>query len=57
MGAILQHTRVALRGFARSPGLVTAVCLSLGLSAGANTTVVSGIESLVLDPYPRVADA
>ena len=47
--------RFALRQLARSPGFTAVVLLSLALSIGANTTVLSWIRTVLHHPLPGVA--
>ena len=53
---LTQDIRYALRTFARNPGLVAAVRLSIGLGVAANTTVFSMVNTLLLGQLP-VRDA
>jgi predicted permease len=47
-----RDVRFALRSMRRSPVFVAFVVLTLGLGIGANTTVFTLINSLILDPLP-----
>lgn len=51
-----QDLRHALRAIARMPGVATVVVLSLAIGIGANATVFSWIQTLVLKPLPGVHD-
>jgi predicted permease len=48
--------RLAVRGFRRTPMFVIIAVSTLALGIGANTTVFSWMEALVLDPLPVVSD-
>ncbi|HTP67406.1 MAG TPA: ABC transporter permease [Dongiaceae bacterium] len=50
--AFRQDLTVALRNFGRSPGVVFAAILSLAIGIGANTSVFSVTNSLLLRPLP-----
>jgi putative ABC transport system permease protein len=49
---MLADLRFALRALGRAPGFVLAAVLCLGLGLGANTTVYSLVNSLILRPLP-----
>ena len=57
MGTLVQDLRITLRGLKKSVTFTIIVVLSIGLAIGANTTVFTWMESLILNPYPLVADA
>jgi len=57
MQTLLQDVRFALRGLRKNKGLACVIALSIGLALGANTTVFTWLESLVLNPYPHIAGA
>jgi predicted permease len=57
MDQLLQDLRFTLRGFRRTPGLITVVVLSLGLAIGANATVYAWMEALLFHPLPAVPRA
>ena len=57
MGTLVQDLRITLRGMKKSMSFTFIVVLSIGLAIGANTTVFTWMESLILNPYPLVADA
>ncbi|HEX7183131.1 MAG TPA: ABC transporter permease [Thermoanaerobaculia bacterium] len=52
MSSLLRDLRIALRLLGRQPTLAALTVLSLGLGIGANTTVFSIINSLILRPLP-----
>jgi predicted permease len=52
---MLDDLRFAFRQLAKSPGFAAVVVLSLALGIGANATVLSWIEHLLLRPLPGVA--
>jgi len=51
-----QDLLYALRGLVRMPGLSAIIIASLALAIGANTTVFTWLEGMVLRPYPVVRD-
>jgi macrolide transport system ATP-binding/permease protein len=48
----LQDLRHAWRSLAQRPGVTVAIVLTLGLAIGANTTIFSWVDALVLSPLP-----
>jgi hypothetical protein len=51
-----QDIRVAVRGFRQSPGFTLTALITLTLAIGANTTVFSPLDALVLrDAKPSVS--
>jgi predicted permease len=51
-----QEIRHSFRAFGRNPGLTATVLLTIGLAVGANTTVFTMVNSLLL-AYPEYIDA
>jgi MacB-like periplasmic core domain len=49
-----QDLRSALRSLIRTPSLTAAVVVSLGLGIGANTTVFTWVQAILLNPFPGV---
>lgn len=48
----LQDLRHAWRSLVQRPGVTVAIVLTLGLAIGANTTIFSWVDALVLSPLP-----
>src|SRR5215475_14019166 len=57
MGTLVQDLRITLRGLKKGVTFTFIITLSIGLAIGANTTIFTWMESLILNPYPLVADA
>ncbi|MES2523512.1 MAG: ABC transporter permease [Gemmatimonadota bacterium] len=49
---LVQDIRFAWRGFLRSPGFVVVAALSIAIGAGANTTIFSVVNAVLLRPIP-----
>lgn len=54
---ILQDLTHAFRGLAQRPAFTAAIVLTLGLAIGANATIFSWVDALVLNPLPQVPRA
>src|SRR5262245_56349965 len=54
MRGLFQTLSYSVRRLIKNPGLSLIIALSIGLGIGANTTVFTWMESLVLNPYPLV---
>jgi putative ABC transport system permease protein len=56
MAGLLKTLNYSIRRLVKNPGLTLVITLSIGLAIGANTTVFTWMESLVLNPYPLVSN-
>lgn len=56
MHTMLQDLRYAVRALVRTPGFVGVALLTLSIGTGANATVFSFVNALLLRPAPMVAD-
>ncbi len=52
MNMLAQDVRLALRSFTRNPGFALAAVLSLAIGIGANTSIFSVANALLLRPLP-----
>ena len=56
MNTTIRDVRYAFRMMARSPAFTLVAILSLALGIGANTTIYSWVNAIMLNPLPGVAD-
>ena len=54
---IFQDLKHAFRSLAQRPGFTAAIVLTLGLAIGANATIFSWIDAVVMNPLPGVPRA
>ena len=57
MSSIISDVRYACRSLAKTPGLALAAIVSLALGIGANTTMFTWVQAVLLSPIPGAADA
>src|SRR5262245_46464254 len=53
---MISDVRCAVRSLIKAPGLALAAILSLGLGIGANTTMFTWIQAVLLSPIPGAHD-
>ena len=56
MTAFLKDLRFAIRLFTRQPGFVIVAVVILGVGIGANTTMFSLVNELILKPRPGAGE-
>ncbi len=54
---LLGDLRTAVRSISRMPGLAAVIMVSLAIGIGANTTILSWIQLILLQPMPAVSGA
>jgi putative ABC transport system permease protein len=52
MNTLMQDVRFALRMLLKNPGLTLVAVVTLGVAIGANTTIFSAVNSVILQPLP-----
>ena len=56
MSTLISDFRYSIRSLLKNPGLTVAAVLSLGLGIGANTTIFTWVQAVLLRPIPVAAD-
>jgi macrolide transport system ATP-binding/permease protein len=56
VSTLISDLRYSIRSLVKSPGLTLAAVLSLGLGIGANTTIFSWVQAVLLRPIPGASD-
>jgi predicted permease len=56
VSTLIADVRYSIRSLLKNPGLTLAAVLSLGLGIGANTTIFTWVQAVLLRPIPVAAD-
>ena len=56
MSTLIADIRYSVRSLLKNPGLTLAAVLSLGLGIGANTTIFTWVQAVLLRPIPMAVD-
>ena len=56
MSTLIADLRYSVRSLLKNPGLTLAAVLSLGLGIGANTTIFTWVQAVLLRPIPMAVD-
>ena len=51
MGSLLRDLKFSVRSLLKHPGFTAVVVLTLALGIGANTTIFSTVDALILHPF------